>query len=215
MRHERIRRRHHDRREKPAREPREHHPACRRKPEPGVASHAGGDANESRATFTESRHDETHHNRLTRRHYNPDRRERGSYHRFRAAEPELRVERPSARHHLVSERPEEEGEKKSEHDRMLLHLSESAKRVGAPPLERPPSFKRQRLRQHKEPVGEIGQAQRRSREEWRARPERAEQSSDRRPDDEANSKSGADHSEILRSFFGRTDVRDISIRRSE
>ena len=50
-----------------------------------------------------------------------------------------------------------------------------------------------------ESVDEVEQAQRRGGEERRARAEPAQQSADRRAEDEADAERGADHAEVLRA----------------
>ena len=98
---------------------------------------------------------------------------------------------------------------------MLPHLDERADRIRAPPLKRPSSLGGKRLREHEEPVTQIDETERRGGEKRSARSETPEEPANSRPDDEADSKSGADDAEILGALLGRTDVGDVSVGRRE
>ena len=188
-------------------------PAVRRKGITAVDRRATQQSDQRGAPFTaELRDQHARQAALADRHDDARRCERQTDCCFRPPEAQHRVEGPGARQNLVSEQPQEGHAGEGDHDWLLAQLHERPERIRARPFERTPSLARQRLRQSEQPEGRVQQRQSRGDEEGRARPQRAEQAADRRPEHEAEAEGSADEPEALRALFRRSDVGDVGVR---
>jgi len=84
-----------------------------------------------------------------------------------------------------------------------------ADRIGALPTERRAAIVRQGLRQDQQTINRVGEAEARRRPERQARIEPAEQSADRRSQDESGPERHTDLAEHRCSTLGRRHIRDI------
>lgn len=101
-------------------------------------------------------------------------------------------------------------------DRILPEMTERAERVGAPPFERTAMIGIERFRQEEIAVDEIDEAETGDGEKRRAMAvDIADDSAERRTDDEAEAERRTHQAEIRRAFFRRRYVGDIGVRRRE